>query len=232
MAAHYIEALRQVQPRGPYFLGGWSFGGLVAFEMAQQLEKSGEEVALLAVLDAAAPIQSNLPSLSQSFKVLLTIVIPSIWSFLFDYLYLIITFVNSGIKDLISRFPQFNKLDKIMQMLEANLFSRFIFKDNATTISQESRLRILSELAIRPMLRIFYANNQAVRNYVPQIYPKQITLFRTIQSSITEDASMGWNRLADKKTKINIIPGNHLTMLRKPYIQVLAAQLKAYITKA
>jgi amino acid adenylation domain-containing protein len=232
MAAHYIEALRQVQPKGPYFLGGWSFGGLVAFEMAQQLEKSGEEVALLAVLDAAAPIKTNQPSLGKSFKVLLTIVIPSIWSFFFDYLYLLIAFANSRIKDLTSRFPQFNKLDKIMQMLEANLFSRFIFKDNATAISQESRLRILSELAIRPMLRVFYANNQAVRNYAPQIYPKQITLFRTIQSSITkEDASMGWNRLAKEKTKINLIPGNHLTMLRKPNIQLLATQLKACIAK-
>ncbi|HEY9874808.1 MAG TPA: amino acid adenylation domain-containing protein, partial [Candidatus Obscuribacterales bacterium] len=37
MASYYIEALQVVQPRGPYFLGGWSFGGLVAFEMAQQL---------------------------------------------------------------------------------------------------------------------------------------------------------------------------------------------------
>ncbi|MCZ0900911.1 thioesterase domain-containing protein, partial [Microcoleus sp. HI-ES] len=37
MAADYIAALRTVQPKGPYFLGGWSFGGLVAFEMAQQL---------------------------------------------------------------------------------------------------------------------------------------------------------------------------------------------------
>jgi amino acid adenylation domain-containing protein len=230
MAAHYIEALRQVQPKGPYFLGGWSFGGLIAFEMAQQLEKSGEEVALLAVLDAAAPIKSNLPSLNQSFKVLLTIVIPSIWSFLFDYLYVIIAFVNSRIKDLTSRFPRFSKLDKIMQMLEANILSSFIFKENATTIISESRLRILSELAIRPMLRVFYANNQAVRNYIPQVYPKQITLFRTIQSNITEeDASMGWNQLTNKKTEINIIPGNHLTMLRKPYVQVLAAKLKASI---
>lgn len=37
--------LRSVQPKGPYFLGGWSFGGWVAFEMAQQLQNSGEEVA-------------------------------------------------------------------------------------------------------------------------------------------------------------------------------------------
>ena len=42
MAADYIKALRTVQPNGPYFLGGWSMGGLVAFEMAQQLYTQGE----------------------------------------------------------------------------------------------------------------------------------------------------------------------------------------------
>src|SRR6185295_1833510 len=55
MAASYIEALRSVQREGPYTLGGWSFGGLVAFEMAQQLKEAGHEVALLALLDMNAP---------------------------------------------------------------------------------------------------------------------------------------------------------------------------------
>ena len=48
MASIYIEAMRAVQPEGPYFLGGWSVGGVVAFEMARQLEAQGEQVALLA----------------------------------------------------------------------------------------------------------------------------------------------------------------------------------------
>ncbi|MGV9698840.1 alpha/beta fold hydrolase, partial [Streptomyces sp. NPDC003470] len=52
MAADYVEQLRSVQPKGPYHLVGWSFGGLVAFEMATQLQQQGEEIALLALLDA------------------------------------------------------------------------------------------------------------------------------------------------------------------------------------
>jgi phthiocerol/phenolphthiocerol synthesis type-I polyketide synthase E len=55
MAARYIDALRAVQPSGPYLLGGSSFGGVVAFEMAQQLCLGGHEVALLALIDTAAP---------------------------------------------------------------------------------------------------------------------------------------------------------------------------------
>ena len=55
MATRYIDALRAVQPSGPYLLGGSSFGGVVAFEMAQQLCSGGHEVALLALIDTAAP---------------------------------------------------------------------------------------------------------------------------------------------------------------------------------
>ena len=54
MAAHYTEALRVVQPEGPYFLGGWSMGGIVAFEMAQQLQAQGQKIALLALIDTVA----------------------------------------------------------------------------------------------------------------------------------------------------------------------------------
>ncbi|MFJ7151874.1 amino acid adenylation domain-containing protein [Streptomyces sp. NPDC100445] len=52
LAAVYVERLRQVRPHGPYHLLGWSFGGLVAHEMAVQLQAAGERVAFLGVLDA------------------------------------------------------------------------------------------------------------------------------------------------------------------------------------
>ena len=51
MASYYLGGLREVQPHGPYCLAGHSFGGLVAFEMAQQLHAAGETVSLLALLD-------------------------------------------------------------------------------------------------------------------------------------------------------------------------------------
>lgn len=51
MAAHYLDEIRSVQPQGPYFLGGFSFGGLVAYEMARQLLTQGEQAALLVLFD-------------------------------------------------------------------------------------------------------------------------------------------------------------------------------------
>ncbi|MEH1870988.1 non-ribosomal peptide synthetase [Nostoc sp.] len=233
IASQYIEALRSVQPKGPYFIGGWSFGGWVAFEMAQQLENSGEEVALLAVLDTVAPIKSNLPSLSNALKFIFTTVVPYMWPFFLDYLCLITAPSRNRINSLTSRFYNFQQL---MRSLQKNLFSHFTQKEDATVnlISEKSKLRLLSESAIIPMLRVFYANSQAVLNYIPQVYPKRINLFRTrVQLNVTErEPSMGWDQLAVEGTEIHHIPGNHLTMLRKPHIQVLAAQLRACIEKA
>ena len=55
MAADYLEAVRTIQSHGPYLLGGWSMGGLIALEMARQIEAQGEEVRLVALFDTKAP---------------------------------------------------------------------------------------------------------------------------------------------------------------------------------
>lgn len=63
MAAHYLHEIRQVQPHGPYYLGGLSFGGNVALEIAQQLHAAGEQVALLALFDTRGPGYPQFPGL-------------------------------------------------------------------------------------------------------------------------------------------------------------------------
>ncbi|AFY92127.1 non-ribosomal peptide synthetase [Chamaesiphon minutus] len=239
MAAHYIEALRSVQPHGPYYLGGWSFGGWVAFEMAQQLQQAGQEVALLAVLDTLAPIPGHV-SLGHGLKFMLTTAARYIWPFFLDYVYLIIAIVKQQIQSLRDRFPILNKIlrysgwEWLMQSRSRSAPPRRSQQNTTVNPSKESQLRILSELAIVPMLRVFYANSQAALDYVPQAYSSRINLFRTKdRSSLSkEDPSLSWDRLAQGGTEIHHLPGNHLTMLRKPHIQVLAAQLKACIDKA
>jgi amino acid adenylation domain-containing protein len=66
MAAEYLAAVREIQPHGPYCLGGWSAGGLVALEMAQQLLADGEPMALLALLDTTPPTQPESATEQQS----------------------------------------------------------------------------------------------------------------------------------------------------------------------
>jgi thioesterase domain-containing protein len=55
MAADYLRAVRRIQPRGPYLFGGWSLGGVIALEMAQQARSALDEVELVAMLDSWAP---------------------------------------------------------------------------------------------------------------------------------------------------------------------------------
>lgn len=65
IAARYIEILKRHQPQGPYLLGGWCYGGVVAHEMACQLEKAGEDVRQLFLLDAHAMGSQELVTLSK-----------------------------------------------------------------------------------------------------------------------------------------------------------------------
>jgi len=62
MATTYLQALKERQPQGPYRLGGWSMGGVIAFEMARQLKAAGEEVSTLALVDVLVPTEGSTPS--------------------------------------------------------------------------------------------------------------------------------------------------------------------------
>ena len=189
MAAYYIKALRTVQPEGPYCIGGWSFGGLVAFEMAQQLTASGQKVALLAVLDTLAPASINKPSLWDACQFIFTTVGRYIWPFLLDYLYLLMP---------------------------------------VALMPLESKRRILRELSLRPMFPVFQANSKATLDYVPQVYQGRITLLKskTNVKNSDEDLTMGWSQLTSEKVDLHLVPGNHLSMLKKPHVQVLGEQLR------
>ena len=81
MACHYIKEIRTIQPHGPYFLVGYSFAGIVVFEIAQQLHKQGEKVALLAMLDVKSP---KLPKISPSLLEYIQIYLRNFWQLNFQ----------------------------------------------------------------------------------------------------------------------------------------------------
>jgi amino acid adenylation domain-containing protein len=203
IAAYYIQAIQTLQPQGPYFLGGWSFGGLVAFEMAQQLTQAGQQIGLLAILDTSAPC--NQPSFYQSLKFLMGTALWSTLPFLLDY---------GAIAT--------NRLQSWTLR-----FSRWQWSAIVRLIPEESRLRLLDESAISPMLRIVYANAQAAYRYVPQNYPNRITLFRAVEQSdsLGQEPTLGWSALASD-IQLHQVPGNHLSLLKQPHVQTLAQQLR------
>jgi thioesterase domain-containing protein len=171
--------------------------------------------------------------LGDGFKFLFTTAARSIWSFFLDYFYLITAPNQAKTNSFTSNFPTLNQLFRWLGNHESwhSIFGEAVI---ANVIPQESRQRILSELNIRPMLGVYQANSQASLNYVPQVYPNSITLLRTsIQSSTADqDITLGWSQLAGGKVEVHWVPGNHLTMLKRPHVQVLAEQLRVCIEKA
>lgn len=226
MAAAYLKALRQVQPQGPYLLGGWSFGGLVAFEMAQQLQSVGQQVALLALIDTLAPVPQNTPSLYDGLKFFLTTAIKSAPPFLLDYVSLLTTLRQHQSDRRSNDFEQSNSV--LPQISKFKFWHWLQWAAIVNLLPEVSRLRVLDELTVLPLLRVFYANSQAAARYTPKAYADKITLFRTAQplGKVPQDSTLGWSQLTATEVEIHQVPGNHLSMMKKPYVQVLAEQLR------
>jgi thioesterase domain-containing protein len=70
MGQRYLDWIREIQPTGPYFLGGWCFGGLIAYEVAGLLQDAGERIELLAAIESRAPIEANMPETVDDFTIL------------------------------------------------------------------------------------------------------------------------------------------------------------------
>ena len=70
MAACYIKAIKKQQPRGPYIIAGWCMGGIIAFEMAQNLLKYGDNKVYLIMIDTPADISNNNLTLSSKQEIL------------------------------------------------------------------------------------------------------------------------------------------------------------------
>ncbi|MBW4515816.1 MAG: amino acid adenylation domain-containing protein [Timaviella obliquedivisa GSE-PSE-MK23-08B] len=207
IAAYYIQAIQILQSQGPYFLGGWSFGGLVAFEMAQQLIHAGQEIALLAILDTPAPTHLQ-PSLYQTLKYLLGTALWSTLPFLLDY---------GAIAT--NRFHAWKPW-----------LSRWQWSAIVRQLPEESQLQLLDESAIAPLLQIVYANSQAAYRYIPQKYSERITLFKAMEGSdfTGQNSTLGWNTLATN-IQLHHVPGNHLSLLKQPHVQTLAQQIRPYL---
>ena len=225
MARTYIEAMRAVQPRGPYFLGGFSFGCLVAFEMAQQLRRAGQALALVALVDEPAPVLGHRPSAALMARLFITGVGRTIWPHLHDYFYL----VNSTSSPRLPSFKELSRLRPDLDLLQSILARSTM----ANFVPPESRLLAFRQPAMRPMFDLFLLHVRQTLAYRPEAYPHGVTVFQatSIGGKYDPDPSMGWRVLAAGGVEVHKIPGEHLELLRPPHVQVLAAKLNDCITR-
>jgi len=215
MADHYVKALRVVQPNGPYYLGGWSFGAPVAFEMAQRLQQKGESVALLVLIDQPSPDLTQ-DSKFKLFTVFWSSVIPRIWPYVYDY------------------FSQLNHSQPLVDLEEKSYpLNREKLSINYLLQLFDGMKRVLKLMklrqpAVRRVLKVIEVNNKALLNYQPPLYSGKITLFRSREfyQNNAVDPTWGWGKLTSARVEIHPIPGNHLNLLRPPQVKILAEILK------
>jgi amino acid adenylation domain-containing protein len=216
MAAIYVEALRATQPVGPYLLGGWSFGGLVAFEMARQLRELGQDVPLLVLVDAGAPSFVR-QIIEADDAVLLTILANQLTRY--------------SMKD-----EELKPLREALRKLDTNeqlkyVINYFIERDR---VGASLDMGYAFEF-LKRHLRVFRTRIQVTRSYVPPVYPGPITVFRGSEEPpevLGLDPTKGWSELSTQPVEVHIVPGNHETMGLDPNVKMLAARLQSCIDEA
>ena len=204
LAAHHAAAVRALRPHGPYLLGGWSAGGTVAFEMAQQLRQAGEEVLLVALMDTYAP------QASQGFdevKMLLW----QAWRF----------GISLTPEDL-DGLPGFDaRLDRIVDLaLERGAIPEHFGRDRARRLLavETANLQAVLDYRAQPYpgrLSYFRCAEGTDFGEFSRLFPR-----------INEiDHAAGWAEISPRPMPVFDMPGDHASLMDEPAVTVLARHL-------
>ncbi len=215
IAGHYIQEVRRVQAHGPYFLGGYCTGGIIAFEMAQQLCASGEKVALLVLFDTNNPER---PLRHSSIRKRIRLA------------------VNEA-----SGLPP----NKKARYLALRVKERLKWEAGRLQKTGYDLLELLytalrpatkkNHGGLTPPVWIML--ERAETKYKPRAYPGRIVLFRpTACDGYEYSPDRGWSELAEHGLEIHDIPGKHPTifnpLFEHRHMPVIAEKLDACIRTA
>jgi thioesterase domain-containing protein len=206
MAAYYVKEIRKVQPEGPYYLGGYSFGGRVAYVMAQNLRAAGEEVALLALFDTychagrhRVETRDWLAHHIERAKALPLTRMPAY---------------------LKQRYRNFVKMAYMRGRMKSYSAAWHFYK---------ARGKPLPRLLRSPVP----ANDMIRRNYRPRPYDGDATLFKCeLYAWAHADQHEGWKTLIKGNLEIRPIPGGHYEIMTQPHVRTVAAELADALEKA
>jgi acyl-coenzyme A synthetase/AMP-(fatty) acid ligase/thioesterase domain-containing protein len=213
MAERYVQTIRTVQPRGPYRLGGYCFGGIIAYEMARQLEALGETCALVAVFEGILPGQS---------RVQITFTLPR--------LRLIWNQVPFWFKD----YPQlgfhgiWHRIRRRFQLTTRAALHRLGRPGRDTG---QDVLVVETRGLPEEEIRLMRVHQSAFNRYVPQPYSGSVTLFMARYRTISQaffgpaDLTAAWVRLAAAGIQVRTVEGAHRNLHLPPYLPSLAAAL-------
>lgn len=206
MAAQYVREMQTVQPAGPYYVAGYSFGGLVAYEMAQQLHAQGHEVPLVALFDTRqlSYRKNKGSSLLSSLKM-----VGAYARRLRELL------AEPGGRALLRSRLRNKAVQVLFFKLPVGTLIRHFYKADSRPLP-------------RTLAMIQAANIEAAVNYKPRPYPGRLTVFRVEERSVVDrfDHYLGWNGLAEGGVEVHEVPGNHVTVGEEPNVGVLAEKFK------
>jgi acetoacetyl-CoA synthetase len=212
MAQFHIEQIKRLQPNGPYFLAGYSFGGLVALQMAQRLTAAGKKIAVLALIDTYPhakywPLVCRFCALSQliffQFKT-------GFWSRL----------INHYIS-VLAQMPRHSAALFLVQKAYSVAKTPFdLFKLGALThrfvdAGEIENLSLAPEGTVLPihLQKVAEASDRAFAAYRPRFYPGQITFFKAQGAvRVPFDAKLLWGSMC-RKIMVHPVPGNHRSLI-------------------
>jgi len=214
MAGHYVADLRRFQPQGPYQIGGYCFGGTVAFEMARQLEAQGQTVRLLALMNSWPPNfgQDRMPRTLRGAGHFL---------------------INLG--GLITRFRQWGAGGRrqfirwkvrALKLRIVQLCSR----RRAPTVPEAELAFDLAAVATAER-ELWQAHLKALNRYRPGPWSGHVTLLRTAGYPLfcSFDRSYGWSGLAGGGVTVRMVPGWHETLMVEPHVADAARELQRHL---
>jgi len=215
MAAFYISEILAFYPDGPYLLAGSSFGGLVAWEAARQLTRSGHHVALVALFDTYGPGYPHFGSDARSFG----------------------GRINRA-KDFVARYvralsylPKEQRLPFLMAKFQKGRKDwkrKWIYRRNEI---ERAFHRATGRPLPRDLQRMQRAIGKALRDYVPEPYVGRVVLFRAADQprGAAPDPTLGWGALAQGELEVIEVPGHHGAITVDPYARFLAAALRPHL---
>jgi thioesterase domain-containing protein/acyl carrier protein len=203
MAELYVRAMKTVQPEGPYLLAGWSFGGLAAYEMAQQLRAAGDEVSMVAMFDTYAPA-----ALSDDLRHL------------------------DEVQRLISLFGDDVDLseDHLRSLGEEARVQYVVLKAKEVDLLPPSftvaEARRLLAMFHANSVAVHAYEPKPYPGTVTLFFAQEKT--DAVASVTSDDPTHGWSALARDVT-VHDAGGNHHTMMRKPHVLALGTRLRAIL---
>lgn len=205
IAAYYIACILKDNPQGPYFLAGYSFGGIVAFEMAKQLKFAGHEVKMLAMFDTNVGNINYTGSAGERL-----------------------------VKKISLQFPKMLFIAGSLLKYPRSVLSYQWFVVKRKWHSMMSRVGLATE-NVEEMpahqKRIIEKHSQAYQHYTMTPYEGRIDLFRVRERVyfLDDPIYLGWKQLATKGVIIHQVPGDHRTFLLPPNDKVFATRLQSLI---